>query len=336
MTVLEYFAEKDLAASFPEKMRLWHPKLNGELTPQDVTAGSHKKVWWRCENGHDWQAKVYSVVNGCGCPYCSGLKAIWGENDLATLYPEIAAMWDVEKNASLKPSAVTPGSKAKVWWRCERGHSWQTVVYSVTLEKCGCPYCMGQKAIPGESDIVTMCPEVAAQWDEEKNGELDPQTILPSSHEKVWWKCELGHSWQAMPYSRTKEKGAGCPYCTGRKVLPGFNDLATLKPWLAEQWYQPMNEDLTPADVTLGSNKKVWWRCNEHHIWQAFIYARTKKNGTGCPVCAGVAKERKIFYLDEPPRRRGRQSRMLQGQQQNINVQKKKKEVLPVDSAGVI
>ena len=69
MTGLEYFAEKDLAASFPEKMRLWHPKLNGELTPQDVTAGSHKKVWWRCENGHDWQAKVYIVVNGCGCPY---------------------------------------------------------------------------------------------------------------------------------------------------------------------------------------------------------------------------------------------------------------------------
>ena len=94
-----------------------------------------------------------------------------------------------------------------------------------------------------------------------------------------------------MVFSRTRENGSRCPYCTGKQVLPGFNDLATLKPKVAKEWYQPLNGGLKPEDVTLGSNKKVWWQCGEGHVWQAFVYARGRKNGTGCPVCAGVAKQ---------------------------------------------
>ena len=294
--------ETDLATRYPEKVPLWHPEKNGTLTPSDVTPGSRKKIWWRCERGHSWQASVYSVVGSdSGCPYCSGLLPVPGETDLATQKPEIAKLWDGERNAPLTPDQVLPGGKAKVWWKCEKGHSWQAQIYSVALDGCGCPYCAGKRAIPGETDLATLCPEIMAQWDYLKNGDLYPETLLPSSHEKVWWRCEKNHSWQAAPYSRTKEKGSGCPYCTGRKVLPGFNDLETLKPGLAEEWYQPLNGDLKPSDVTLGSNKKVWWRCREHHVWQAFIYARTKKNGTDCPVCAGVAKKRKILYYEDRP-----------------------------------
>ena len=292
--------ETDLATRNPDKLRLWHPEKNLPLTPSDVGPGSRRKVWWRCEENHEWQASVYSVVgSNSGCPYCSGLMAIPGKTDLATRNPAAASLWDFRRNAPLTPSTILPGSKVKAWWKCERGHSWQTYVYSVALDGCGCPYCAGKKAIPGETDLATLCPEVMDQWDYLKNGDLDPGSMLPSSHEKVWWRCERNHAWLAAPYSRTKIKGSGCPYCTGRKVLPGFNDLATLKPGLAEQWYQPLNGPLTPADVTLGSNKKVWWRCSEHHVWQAFIYARTKKNGTDCPVCAGVAKKRKIPCYEE-------------------------------------
>lgn len=295
--------ETDLATRYPEKLSLWHPEKNLPLTPSDVAPGSRRKVWWKCDHGHEWQASLYSVVgSNSGCPYCSGLMAIPGETDLATKNPAAAKLWDNERNAPLTPSDLLPGSKVKVWWKCHRGHSWQAYVYSVALDGCGCPYCAGKKAIPGETDLATLCPETMEQWDYLKNGDLDPRTLLPSSHEKVWWRCDLNHSWQAAPYSRTKKNGSGCPYCTGRKVLPGFNDLETLKPGLAEQWYQPLNGTLKPSDVTLGSNKKVWWRCSEHHVWQAFIYARTKKNGTDCPVCAGVAKSRKIrAYSDRRP-----------------------------------
>ena len=200
--------------------------------------------------------------------------------------------WDVARNAPMEPSKLTSGSHRKVWWRCEKGHSWEAAVYSITVSGTGCPYCTGRMALPGETDLETLCPELAAQWDREKN-QAAPDTVLPGAHEKVWWKCEKGHSWQAAPFSRTKEKGSGCPYCTGKKVLAGFNDLATLRPKLASEWYQPMNEELTPDAVTLGSNKKVWWRCSERHIWQAAIYSRTRTRAAGCPICTGTVKEPK-------------------------------------------
>ena len=279
--------ENDMATLAPEMAKLWHPLRNGGLTPRDITPGSDRTVWWCCERGHSWQAAVYSVKAGSACPYCSGRNAIPGETDLATTHPHILKLWDPRNK--LSPRQVTAGSHRKVWWICEKGHEWEAVIASVAVEGSGCPYCAGKRAIPGETDLATLRPDILEQWDREKN-DLDPSRILPSSHDKVWWRCALGHSWQAMVFSRTKEKGAGCPYCTGRKVLPGFNDLGTLKPKLAEQWHQPLNGKLRPEDVTLGSNKKVWWRCGEGHVWQAFIYARARRNGTGCPVCAGTVK----------------------------------------------
>ena len=164
-------------------------------------------------------------------------------------------------------------------------------MYSV-VNGCGCPYCSGKVALPGETDLQSLYPALAAQWDREKNPGR-PEETLPGAHEKVWWKCDKGHSWQAAPFSRTKEKGSGCPYCTGKKVLAGFNDLATLRPKLAKEWYQPLNENLTPEGVTLGSNKKVWWRCNERHVWQAAVYSRTRSRAAGCPICTGRTKEPK-------------------------------------------
>lgn len=277
----------------------WAEDLN-EKTPAQLTTYSREKVWWRCVNDHTWQATPEGrAVRGRGCPYCRKHKIIPGKTDLATIVPEASLLWDYEKNRDFSPHEISPRSRAKVCWRCDRGHSWQAQIYNVAFAGSRCPYCAGYKAIPGETDLVTLSPEIAVQWDDEKNGNLRPETVSASSHTKVWWKCELGHSWQAMPFSRTRSRSAGCPYCTGRKVLKGFNDLETLKPDLAEEWHQPLNGDLTPGTVTLGSNKKVWWQCADGHVWQAYIYARTKPNGTGCPVCSGTVKAKRITYLNE-------------------------------------
>ena len=115
-------------------------------------------------------------------------------------FPQAAAMWHAEKNAPRLITDYKPGSHIKVWWHCDAGHSWQASVFSVTLGGCGCPYCNKMRALPGETDLVTTNPEIAAQWDYEKNGELSPSNVLPASHEKIWWRCELGHSWQAAPF----------------------------------------------------------------------------------------------------------------------------------------
>lgn len=274
-----------------EWLAQWHTEKNTSVAPGEVSPGSHCMAWWRCEKGHEWQARVYSVAAGSGCPYCAGKLPIPGETDLATTHPHIAAHWS-ENNAE-PPSSVTAGARKKVLWRCGKGHEWEASVFSAVAEGIGCPYCSGKRPIPGETDLASTFPELAACWDRERNGALTPDRLLPSSHEKVWWRCEAGHSYQAAVFSRTRRKGSGCPYCTGKKVLPGFNDLAAKRPELAGEWYQPLNGALSPTEVSPGSNKKVWWQCSEGHVWQAAVYSRARDRGTGCPICTGRAKARR-------------------------------------------
>ena len=131
-------------------------------------------------------------------------------------------------------------------------------------------------------------PELAAQWDREKNRALTPQQVTITSNRKVWWRCEKGHSYPAVIASRTN--GSGCPYCTGKKVLAGFNDLATLEPKIAAEWHPTLNGALTSQMVSTGSRKKVWWECPLGHVWKAAVYPRTGAKKCGCPVCAGKTK----------------------------------------------
>ena len=225
------------------------------------------------------------------------METLLSSNSLATKCPDVLNLWDYEKNKDICPEDVSIHAKKIVWWKCDRGHGWQSPINGVASNGTRCPYCAGYKVIPGETDIVTLFPEIAAEWDYDKNGNLDPGSIAPASHTSVWWKCAIGHSYQSAPFSRTGNYKSGCPYCAGRKVLPGFNDLETLKPDLVGEWYQPLNGDLKPSDVTLGSNKKVWWCCSENHVWEAYVYSRTRFRGSGCPVCAGVVKTRRIKYF---------------------------------------
>ena len=83
--------------------------------------------------------------------------------------------------------------------------------------------------------------------------------------------------------NRTKEKG--CPYCSGKRVKIGVNDLASIKPEIAEEWHYEKNRGKTPQMYTAFSNKKVWWKCNLGHEWRTSIVARTHM-GSGCPRCA--------------------------------------------------
>ena len=324
MTLQDYFTnnvqlEREWASANPRMAKLWHPTMNGELKPWDVSPGSRKQVWWQCEKGHSWRAPPYSIKAGTSCPYCFGRYAIPGETDLATTHPHLLKMWS--KRNTLSPGEVTAGSHKKVWWVCEKGHEWESLVVTYAVDGSGCPYCAGKRAIPGETDLATLRPDLMEEWDFEKNT-IDPGQTTIASHDKAWWRCSLGHSWQSVVFSRTRELASGCPYCTGRLVMPGFNDLATLKPGLAEEWYQPLNGELKPDQVTLGSNKKVWWQCQDGHVWLAFIYARTRSNGTGCPVCAGVVKRRRSTVAEKKaPQRRAQPRKTKEERPVGINAQ---------------
>ncbi len=281
---------EDFQTLHPELARQWHPTKNGQALPSQYLPGSHKSAWWVCETGHTWKAMIKTRVEGSGCPVCSNRSVIPGINDLKTMAPTLAQQWHPTKNGDLKPDEVSPGSTRKVWWLCSRGHEWQAEIHSRTAGK-GCPVCSGRIVVPGENDLESYAPELAKQWHPEKNGLLRPSQVAIHSNRQVWWICEKQHAWQAAVSSRTFNH-SGCPYCAGRKVLPGFNDLATLQPKVAAQWHPTLNDQLEPSMVMPGSTKRVWWKCSDGHVWKAIIYSRTGTQMCGCPVCAGRTPKR--------------------------------------------
>ena len=279
---LRDYTEKEISLLFfnPERAKEWNYERNGDLKPEHFAANSNKKVWWKCSQGHEWQATIADRNRGNGCPYCAGQKVIIGENDLQTINPSLVKEWNYKKNSGLTPMDVLPNSNKKIWWKCSKGHEWQAGIADRNRGR-GCPYCSGRYAIKGENDLQTVNPTLAQEWNYEKNSGLTPMDVLPNSNKKIWWKCSKGHEWQAGIADRNR--GRGCPYCAGKKVLKGFNDLLTTNPSLAKEWNYEKNNGLTPADVTSNSHIKVWWKCRQGHEWQATIAHRNR--GSGCPVC---------------------------------------------------
>lgn len=359
-----------LASRFPELVEQWHPTKNGILTPQDVAPFSNKKVWWVCEKDHEWRAAVNNRSRGARCPYCTG-RYLDPEKSLQALYPTVAEEWHPTLNGLLQPTEVAAHSNRKVYWLCDKGHSWCTSIshrtgfhqtgcpycnnnclqtgindaatlypdlmeqvhptknvgkdlshYSCTSKeyfvwRCehghewtarirqrtsgyGCPYCSGNRVTAGSNDLAARYPDLAMDWDIEKNGELRPNQMAKNSDAVVWWKCSVcGFSWQAMIWVRIR--GHGCPACNRTsRTVPGINDLTTHFPWIAKEWCDKRNGDLRPEHVTQFSNRKVWWQCEKGHEWCAVVYCRTLL-GSGCPICRG--REARILELSAKRKR---------------------------------
>ena len=202
--------ENSLLFSNPEVAKEWDYEKNGKLKPEHFAANSNKKVWWKCSNGHEWQAAIGTRNKGHSCPYCSGRFAVKGENDLQTVNPTLVKEWNYEKNNGLSPTDVMHNSGKKVWWKCSKGHEWQARIQHRN-NGIGCPYCSGRFAVKGKNDLQTVNPSLAKEWSYENNNGLLPTDVMPNSHKKVWWKCSKGHEWQAIIANRNK--GSGCPEC---------------------------------------------------------------------------------------------------------------------------
>ena len=145
---------------------------------------------------------------------------------------------------------------------------------------------MHMRLVPYERSLAATHPDLANQWHPTKNGDLAPTDVVAGTAKKIWWFGECGHEWEAGGVSRSRN-GTGCPFCTNRRVLRGYNDLATTHPHLAREWHPTKNGDLTPHDVLAGSGKKYWWFGTCSHEWNAAVSHRSR--GVGCPVCAGVS-----------------------------------------------
>lgn len=197
---------------------------------RSIARGSDKKVQWRCpvDSRHVWWASPMNRTaskNATGCSVCNGKTVIPGVNDVATTHPKAAALM-VDKKLRTKLTGSS-NKKVEFWCGNPKHDHWTAPLSNVARQGTRCPQCSGRRPVSGRSDLATTHPKLAAELVDQSLA----TTLKPRSNASVLWQCSVNpdHTWKATPYSRTTKK-TGCPYCSGRRIVPGVNDLATTHP----------------------------------------------------------------------------------------------------------
>lgn len=289
--------KQTLDITHPELLSEWDYEANGVLLPSKVTHGSKKTVYWLCPKAqHSYSNRVSHRTNGIGCPYCSGRKMSKGVTTLDVIHPDLFKQVHPTLNTDVDIYNLSPGSHLKIWWKCkESGHEWEAGVRNRAQKEQGCPFCVGVKVLVGFNDFCTTEPEIAADWHPTKNTPFLPTQFKSSSHRNTWWLGQqCGHEWKAPIGNRTR-LGNGCPFCSGRSVIPGDSDLKTNYPEIAAEWHPTKNGDLLPENVKPYTHQKVWWLCENKHEWFAGVGGRTA--GRGCPSCSNhISKAEQVIF----------------------------------------
>lgn len=271
-----------------QPLSVTHPELAKEADGWDPTTWrlSSDYVSWKCSKDHKYQAQIVERRRGKNCPYCSGRKVWKGFNDLATTHPELAKEafnWD--------PSSLSAGSHQYKEWKCVSGHITRTIVKNRALAGNVCRICTNQEVLEGFNDLASKNPEISKEalgW--------DPQKVIAGSNIKRKWLCPLGHTYTSSPGDRTR--GKGCNICAGKKIMAGFNDLATTHPIVAGEAH-----GWNPAEVFAGTHSRKSFKCPQGHIYKAIVKDRTVK-GSGCPICSkhgfNPGKPGFLYLLENP------------------------------------
>lgn len=264
-----------------------HPDLAAEYSDEnpDTTAEvrytlTENRLWVCPTEGHTWVGQVAGrVKKGFTCSYCDGREILAGFNDLETVEVELMKCWDDEKN-DINPQELSPRSNTLVHWKCPEGHMDLLSPKSRIRNKGDnhCAFCSNRKTWKGDNDIVSKYPEIAREWDKDKNAGAVEDCNPRNDTDVIHWVCSQddNHKWEATARARTRDKKpTGCPYCTGQRVHVGVTDLATTHPDIAASWHPTLNGDTSPTDVTSTSGRVTHWRCTEcAYEWSGQVYSR--------------------------------------------------------------
>ena len=280
-------SENNLVACYPQVKTWWDYEENKPHLPEEYTLFSAKPAHFQCPScGTKTHRRIVDafVLNEHGvpvlfkCPYCYGAKATPGVNSLAALYPELAA----ECLSADDPERILASSSSRMKWKCpDCGGQWFDLV-SNRVNGAGCPYCEDRRALTGYNDLSTIDPELSLEWS--PNNELSPEEVRRSSPAPALWNCPTCHGEYSYIIAAREVGDDACPYCRGKKILTGYNDLVTVDPELSLEW-SPNNE-LGPEEVRRNSPASALWNCPTCHGEYSSIIAVRKVGDDSCPYCS--------------------------------------------------
>jgi hypothetical protein len=278
-----------LSAVAPELAGQWDVKANGKLTPDDITVGSDRKVWWRCPAGpdHSWREQPQRRAIRKGCPFCAN-RLVSKTNCVATIVPAAVSLWHPTKNGRRTPHNTIAVNHHDAWWLCPTNpkHAWRAPVRAALVHGFSCAYCKFRR-LSADNSLAARAPELALEWHPTKNGALTPKDVTASNNRKVWWRCrrDPSHEWQTTVGYRAR--GGGCKRCNDSSVERD-RSLAVREPAAAKLWHPTRNLPVLATEVGATTPRHFWWKCPKgaDHEWQGSppVVARAQ---TPCPFCRG-------------------------------------------------
>lgn len=235
------------------------------------------KAQWKCSSGHEWTTAFFHRIHGANCPTCSEETL---HQPVLTSKEELMDEWDWEKNqqAGFDPNDTALKSEKRVFWICRENpiHRWQIKVWHRAVNGSGCNLCF---QILRKPPSIVACDDIMEVWDWEANCNIAPETLHPSSKDKVGWKCSAGHTWKQAVHNYARLKR--CPTChsSKRAQKPRVNECLDLIP------YWSSRNKISASEITTGSNIKVKWFCSGcNKTWEATV--RRFREQQGCKACA--------------------------------------------------
>ena len=277
--------EKSFAVLHPDVMDEYDPQ--NSINPYEITEKSDKKVNWICRNNpeHKWKASFKQRASGTGnCSECRGWhysKMLWQER------PDLEQYFETDKNK--RPfNSYSFKSNNKIWWKCEKNHSFDIEVYNMTdKEAFTCPICSNKRLATGINDLASQFPKLAAEFDCERNN-ITPDQVIQNSITEYYWQCnEKGHEFMRSPYHRTSHNQE-CPVCARTIVVKGINDFQTAYPKIVEIWDYDMN-DVAPDEISDRNTGKFSFRCAKEHTYDSYL-STAIYNDFNCLICSFVCK----------------------------------------------
>ena len=249
------------------------------LVPNELLPSSGKKVWWKCDKGHEWYASLNNRHNGTGCPICAKeANSSFPETAIAFYLSKCIPIESRKKLFQKEADIYIPSLKVGIEYDGQFYHR-DEKIKKRDVEKA---ILLSKKGI-----YLIRVKESSYDSYDEKNKTL--YFKFDSQYKYIdgvvnWLIKYINCVFHTNLQTNIDIERDRLEILSYYKSLKIKNSLAVKHPSLAKEWNYKKNYGLLPENFDGMSSHKVWWICDKGHEWQASIYSRTV--GNGCPYCA--------------------------------------------------
>lgn len=284
LNIVKIPTEKSFA-SHPKSQFWSYEKNNG--APTDYALNSHKKFWFNCDCGHQFESNLLNINKGNNwCPYCSNhVMRLCENNDCKRCFENSfannpkAVYWS--SNNELNPRQVFKATDKKFDFNCICGHKINIALKNISRSNHWCSYCTHQKLC--DNDECIMCFENSFASIEKSNDlhdkSINPRTLFKSTNKKFKFDCDDCNSVFETQLSDIT-RGVGCPYCVNKTELILHNKLIINFPLLRRQYKVDWckNKHYLPFDFVIEDLKIIIELDGKQHFEQTSNWASPEEN----------------------------------------------------------